>query len=115
MLAVAFVQWFVILHECGHDTLFRTRTWNRVAGSVAGFFALIPFACWTRVHSRHHRWTGWQDLDPTTEALVPRNRGRVERAASTITGKDLAFEVAIADTVRHFDRHSSSERDVTFE
>lgn len=37
ILAVAFVQWFVILHECGHDTLFRTRTWNRVAGSVAGF------------------------------------------------------------------------------
>jgi fatty acid desaturase len=46
---------------------------------VAGFFALIPFASWTRVHARHHRWTGWQDLDPTTSALVPRPLGPVER------------------------------------
>jgi omega-6 fatty acid desaturase (delta-12 desaturase) len=87
LLASAFVQWFVILHECGHDTLFRTRTWNRITGNVAGFFALIPFASWTRVHARHHRWTGWQDLDPTTETLVPRNRGRVERAVVNLCWK----------------------------
>jgi fatty acid desaturase len=78
LLAVAFVQWFVILHECGHDVLFRTRAHHRLVGHVAGFFALIPFESWKRVHARHHRWTGWQDLDPTTAALVPRPLGRVE-------------------------------------
>jgi fatty acid desaturase len=31
------------------------------------------------VHGRHHKWTGWQDLDPTAESLVPRELGRVER------------------------------------
>ena len=25
LLGLMLVQWFVILHECGHDTLFRTR------------------------------------------------------------------------------------------
>jgi omega-6 fatty acid desaturase (delta-12 desaturase) len=80
LLAVMLVQWFVILHECGHDTLFRTRRWHAVAGRVAAAFSLIPYHCWTRVHGRHHKWTGWQDLDPTTESLAPRRRGRLERA-----------------------------------
>jgi fatty acid desaturase len=41
--------------------------------------SLIPFGTWRRVHGRHHKWTGWQDLDPTTESLVPRERSRAER------------------------------------
>ena len=79
LLGVVLVQWFVILHECGHETLFRTRRWHAVAGRTAAFFALIPYHAWTRVHGRHHKWTGWQDLDPTTESLVPRPLGRAER------------------------------------
>jgi fatty acid desaturase len=80
LLAVMLVQWFVILHECGHETLFRTRRWHAAAGRVASAFSLIPYHAWTRVHGRHHKWTGWQDLDPTTESLVPRPLGAVERA-----------------------------------
>ncbi len=79
ILAAAFLQWFALLHECGHRTLFRTRRLNEVAGWIAGFFALIPFRCWKPIHARHHKWTGWQDLDPTTAALVPRPLGRIER------------------------------------
>ncbi|CAN5847962.1 hypothetical protein BH24ACI5_BH24ACI5_12140 [soil metagenome] len=79
LLSLVLVQWFVILHECGHDTLFRTRRYHVVAGRVAAFFSLIPYNAWTRVHGRHHKWTGWQDLDPTTAALVPRPLGRAER------------------------------------
>lgn len=87
LLAAAFVEWFVLLHECGHDTLFRTHTLHRAVGYVAGFFALIPFECWRRVHARHHRWTGWQDLDPTTVSLTPRQRGRFERWAVNVCWK----------------------------
>ena len=79
LLAVMLVQWFVILHECGHETLFRSRRWHGTTGRVAAFFSLIPYHAWTRVHGRHHKWTGWQDLDPTTETLVPRTRGSFER------------------------------------
>lgn len=79
VLAAAFVEWFVVLHECGHETLFRGHHLHRAVGYVAGFFALIPFECWRRIHARHHRWTGWQDLDPTTVSLTPRRRSRLER------------------------------------
>lgn len=79
LLAMMLVRWFVILHECGHGTLFRTRSWHHAAGVLAAFFALIPYHNWTRVHGRHHKWTGWQDLDPTTVSLIPRTRGRLER------------------------------------
>ena len=79
LLALMLVQWFVILHECGHDTLFRTRRYHATAGRIAAAFAGIPYHAWIRVHGRHHKWTGWQDLDPTTESLVPRPLGRAER------------------------------------
>jgi fatty acid desaturase len=79
LLAVALLQWFALLHEAGHQTLFRTPRFNRAAGQVAAYFAGIPFGCWKLVHGVHHRWTGWQDLDLTTAALVPRPLGRLER------------------------------------
>ena len=79
VLATALVQWFVLLHECGHGTLFATRRLNILVGHLAGFFALIPFDVWKRIHGRHHRWTGWQDVDPTTAALAPRELSRIER------------------------------------
>jgi fatty acid desaturase len=78
LLAAAMVQWFAILHEAGHKTLFRTRWLNKWAAHMAGFIALIPGDCWRIVHAKHHYWTGWQDLDLTTETLVPRRLHRVE-------------------------------------
>lgn len=87
LLALAFLQWFVLLHEAGHRTLFRTRALNALAGWVAGFFALIPYPSWQRVHARHHRWTGWQDLDATTATLVPRPQAAWERSAVNVAWK----------------------------
>ena len=75
LLALATVQWFALLHECGHETLFRTRRLHAPVGHLAAFFSLIPFFNWKRVHGRHHKWTGWQDIDPTTASLVPRELG----------------------------------------
>jgi fatty acid desaturase len=79
LLALALVQWFALLHECGHDTLFRGKIANAVVGHLAGFFSIIPFYNWKRIHARHHKWTGWQDVDPTTAALVPRELSTAER------------------------------------
>jgi len=87
VFAVTMLQWFALLHECGHGTLFRSKALHAPVGSVAAFFSLIPFYCWKRVHGRHHKWTGWQDLDPTTAALVPRALGRGERVLMNVCWK----------------------------
>ncbi len=79
LLAIALVQWFVVLHEAGHGTLFRTRRLHGPVGHLAGFLCAIPFASWKAIHGRHHKWTGWQDVDPTTAALVPRRLSPFER------------------------------------
>src|SRR3954465_7377078 len=42
-LALALVQWFAVLHECGHETLFRTKRLHAILGPIAGFFSIIPF------------------------------------------------------------------------
>jgi omega-6 fatty acid desaturase (delta-12 desaturase) len=79
LLAFGLLQWFVLLHECGHGVLFRSRSLNTWTGHLSGFFCMIPFRSWTAIHAMHHKWTGWQDLDPTTASLVPRKLGRGER------------------------------------
>ena len=70
LLALAGLRWFLILHEAGHRTLFRTRAWNRVAGWLAGLWSGIPSSSWRRVHAGHHRWAGWEDRDPTRAGLA---------------------------------------------
>jgi omega-6 fatty acid desaturase (delta-12 desaturase) len=80
VLAVAFLQWFVVLHEAGHGVLFAGRRKNVVVGHVAGFITLIPFHAWQPIHQKHHIWTGWQDRDPTTMALVPRQLSGIEKS-----------------------------------
>ncbi len=79
LLALFFLHAFVLLHEAGHDTLFKQRSINRLVGHVAGFLTLMPFWNWQRIHARHHHYAGWQDLDATTAALVPRSIATWER------------------------------------
>lgn len=87
LLAVALLQWFVLLHEAGHNTLFRTPLLNRCVGRLAAYFAVIPYGCWKLVHGVHHRWTGWQDLDLTTATLVPRPLSWLERVIINVCWK----------------------------
>jgi len=102
LLALALVQWFALLHECGHETLFRGKRINALVGQVSGFFALIPFYNWKRIHARHHKWTGWQDVDPTTAALVPRELKTVERVLVNVCWKFWVPLFAVLYRVNNF-------------
>src|SRR5512132_1645063 len=42
VFAVTMLQWFALLHECGHGTLFRSKALHAPVGRVAAFFSLIP-------------------------------------------------------------------------
>jgi len=81
VFAVAFVKWFTLLHEAGHQTLFASRIMNTVVGRCASVIAVVPYSSWKAIHRMHHKWTGWQDKDPTTTSLVPRPLGTFERMA----------------------------------
>lgn len=81
LFAVAFVKWFTLLHEAGHNTLFASRVWNTIVGRCASVVAVVPYSSWKAIHRMHHKWAGWQDKDPTTTSLVPRRLGGFERMA----------------------------------
>lgn len=80
LLIGCLIKWFVLMHECGHKTLFATQPLNVAVGHLAGFFAGFPFQSWRSIHHQHHKWTGWQDKDPTTNILVPRELPRAYAA-----------------------------------
>ncbi len=86
-LAVALLQWFALIHEAGHKTLFKSVRWNKYSGHLASVFSGIPFECWKAIHAKHHHWTGWQDLDATTATLVPRALARWERLVINVCWK----------------------------
>jgi acyl-lipid omega-6 desaturase (Delta-12 desaturase) len=49
---------FVLMHECGHGSLFRTRSLNRVCGFCLGVIAGMPQYVWSRHHNYHHAHNG---------------------------------------------------------
>lgn len=45
---------FVLVHDSGHMSLFRTKRQNDLIGNIAAFLSLIPFTMWVKVHNDHH-------------------------------------------------------------
>lgn len=49
---------FVLMHECGHGSLFRSRRLNRAFGFVLGVVAGMPQQVWSQHHNYHHATNG---------------------------------------------------------
>lgn len=62
MLAGALtVRMFIIFHDCGHGSFFKSRTANTVVGWFCGLFTWTPYGYWSSEHAQHHAASG--DLD----------------------------------------------------
>jgi omega-6 fatty acid desaturase (delta-12 desaturase) len=62
ILAAGFlVRIFIIFHDCGHGSFFKSRTANDVVGFIAGILTFTPYYHWRWEHSLHHATSG--DLD----------------------------------------------------
>jgi acyl-lipid omega-6 desaturase (Delta-12 desaturase) len=62
ILAAGFLaRIFIIFHDCGHASFFRSRRANNVTGMVAGLLHLTPYRYWRWQHALHHGTAG--DLD----------------------------------------------------
>jgi omega-6 fatty acid desaturase (delta-12 desaturase) len=49
---------FIIQHDCGHGSFFRSQAANNALGSVLGIFTLTPYAYWRKTHAIHHATSG---------------------------------------------------------
>jgi omega-6 fatty acid desaturase (delta-12 desaturase) len=56
--ALLLVRIFCLAHEAGHAALFKSRRANRWVGRFLALFALVPYACWQRMHHVHHQHIG---------------------------------------------------------
>lgn len=45
---------YVIEHDCGHGSFYRTEVANSLAGNLMGFGILIPYSLWKYIHHSHH-------------------------------------------------------------
>ncbi len=52
---------FMIQHDCGHGSFFRSRAARQWVGRVIGVLLLTPYDYWKRTHAYHHAHSG--DLD----------------------------------------------------
>lgn len=52
------VRGFVLMHECGHGSLFRSTALNRGFGFVLGVLCGMPQYVWSRHHNHHHATNG---------------------------------------------------------
>jgi len=52
---------FVLMHECGHGSLFRTQRLNRAFGFLLGVISGMPQYVWSQHHNFHHANNGnWE-------------------------------------------------------
>jgi len=55
------VRLFILQHDCGHRSFFRSRRANDVVGMFLSLLTFTPYHCWRREHAVHHATSG--DLD----------------------------------------------------
>ncbi len=59
LVAAAFLmRLFMIQHDCGHGSFFRSRRGNDVLGAWLGILTMTPYRCWRRFHANHHGGSG---------------------------------------------------------
>ncbi len=52
---------FIIFHDCGHGSFFRSKKANNIVGVFTGILTFTPYFAWRHSHAVHHATSG--DLD----------------------------------------------------
>jgi len=55
------VRIFIIQHDCGHNSFFKSRASNNIVGYLCSMFSFLPFKYWAKTHTFHHGHTGMLD------------------------------------------------------
>jgi omega-6 fatty acid desaturase (delta-12 desaturase) len=61
-LSLLLLRVFVLMHECGHNSLFATSKYNKIAGFWLGVLCGMPQYVWAKNHAFHHATNGnWDE------------------------------------------------------
>lgn len=61
LLILFSLRCFSLMHDCGHYSLFRSKSMNRIMGFLLGVINAIPQYAWSRDHAYHHKTNGdWE-------------------------------------------------------
>ncbi|MCF6333059.1 MAG: fatty acid desaturase [Draconibacterium sp.] len=59
ILAAGFlVRLFIIFHDCGHGSFFKSTKANQIVGKLFGILAFTPYYKWHNLHMQHHASVG---------------------------------------------------------
>ena len=59
LIAAGFmVRLFIIFHDCGHGSFFKSTRANRIVGIITGTLAFTPYDRWHKDHAIHHNTVG---------------------------------------------------------
>ena len=75
------VRLFIIQHDCGHGSFFRSNRTADIVGSILGVLTLTPYHYWKKTHALHHATSGnlehrgFGDIDTmTVDEYLSRSR-----------------------------------------
>ena len=61
LLSFFIVRIFMLMHDCGHKSIFQTQLFNTIGGFFTGVFVGMPQYVWTQHHNYHHSTNGnWE-------------------------------------------------------
>jgi omega-6 fatty acid desaturase (delta-12 desaturase) len=83
------VRMFIIMHDCGHGSFFKSRVANKITGTILGCLAFTPFDKWTNDHAIHHKTVGNLDQRGVGDLWTM----TVEEYKSLTPGKKIRYRV----------------------
>ncbi len=61
LLTLFIVRIFMLMHDCGHKSLFKTQKYNAIGGFLTGVLVSMPQYVWSQHHNYHHSTNGdWE-------------------------------------------------------
>lgn len=61
VLSLFIVRIFMLMHDCGHKSMFNNKTLNSIGGFLNGVFVGMPQYVWSQHHNYHHSTNGnWE-------------------------------------------------------
>jgi acyl-lipid omega-6 desaturase (Delta-12 desaturase) len=84
------VRVFIIFHDCGHGSYFKSRRANDVVGFLAGVLTFTPYYHWRWEHAIHHGTAGHLDKRGTGDVWTM----TVQEYIESSRGRRFAYQLA---------------------